>query len=104
MHAPSAARPALALLLAAACWGSGTAISKQAVASFPPLTLLAIQLVVSIAFLAIAGTFRGERLRTDRHERAISRLGILNPGLSYALGLLALTTISASLSVLIWAL
>ncbi len=34
----------------------------------------------------------------------LGRLGLLNPGLAYALSLLGLTTITASLSVLLWAL
>ena len=33
----------------------------------------------------------------------LARLGLLNPGLAYALGLLGLTSITASLSVLLWA-
>jgi probable blue pigment (indigoidine) exporter len=101
----SLARPSngLLLVLAAASWGSGTAISKQAVAAIPPGTLLGIQLVVSIAFLVGAAVVRGESMRTGPQERSITRLGLLNPGLAYALGLLGLVTISASLSVVIWA-
>ena len=34
----------------------------------------------------------------------LGRLGLLNPGLAYALGLIGLTTITASLYVLLWAL
>lgn len=96
-------RPAVLLVLAAACWGVGTAISKQAVDDVPPLTLLAVQLGVSIVFLIAAASIRAERVRTMPSERAIVRLGLLNPGLAYALGLVGLTQISASLSVLIWA-
>ena len=96
-------RPAVLLVLAAACWGTGTAVSKQAIATIPPATLLAVQLAVSAMFLAVAGRLRGARIRTVPSERAIARLGVLNPGLAYALGLVGLTQISASLSVLIWA-
>ena len=42
-------RHVLALTLAAACWGIGTVISKRAVDEIPPLTLLSIQLGVSLA-------------------------------------------------------
>jgi probable blue pigment (indigoidine) exporter len=91
------------LVLAAASWGTGTAISKQAVGAIPPTTLLTVQLAVSIGFLVVAGGVRGERLRSRPDERAITRLGLLNPGLAYALGLVGLTSITASLSVLIWA-
>jgi probable blue pigment (indigoidine) exporter len=99
----AAADPRLLLVGSAACWGVGTAISKQAVADLPPLTLLAVQLGVSVAVLALVGLARGERIRTAAGEGRIARLGLLNPGLAYALGLLGLTQISASLSVLIWA-
>jgi drug/metabolite transporter (DMT)-like permease len=36
--------------------------------------------------------------------RRLAALGILNPGIAYALGLIGLTTITASMSVLLWAL
>lgn len=96
-------RDALALVAAAACWGAGTAVSKQAVAELPPFTLLCAQLAVSVAFLGVLGRLRGERLPIGRDGRLLGRLGILNPGLAYALSLIGLTQISASLSVLLWA-
>lgn len=96
-------RHVIALTLAAACWGGGTAVSKQAVAEVPPLTLLAIQLAVSVAFLAVVTRVRGDRIPTGREGRLLARLGLLNPGLAYALSLVGLTGITASLSVLLWA-
>jgi probable blue pigment (indigoidine) exporter len=96
-------RPAIALVLAAACWGAGTAVSKQAVSELPPLTLLAVQLATSAAFLLVVVRFRGEGLPAGREGRLLGRLGLLNPGLAYALGLIGLTSITASLSVLLWA-
>jgi probable blue pigment (indigoidine) exporter len=36
--------------------------------------------------------------------RRLAALGVLNPGIAYALGLVGLTTITASMSVLLWAL
>jgi probable blue pigment (indigoidine) exporter len=36
--------------------------------------------------------------------RRLTALGVLNPGIAYALGLVGLTTITASMSVLLWAL
>ena len=98
-----ARRNAAALILAVACWGVGTVISKQAVAEIPPLTLLPIQLAISLAFLALVAHPRGEHLPSDRPGRLAGRLGLLNPGLAYALGLLGLAQIPAGLSVLLWA-
>jgi probable blue pigment (indigoidine) exporter len=92
----------LALTLAAACWGVGTVISKRALDEIPPLTLLPIQLAASLAVLSVLMRGRGFRLRGSGTS-VLGRLGILNPGLAYALGLLGLGYISASLSVLLWA-
>jgi probable blue pigment (indigoidine) exporter len=92
------------LLLAAACWASGTVVSKQAVSEVPPLTLLAIQLGVSVAFLLGIARLRGERLLDGGDGRKLARLGLLNPGLAYALSLIGLAEISASVAVLLWAL
>jgi probable blue pigment (indigoidine) exporter len=96
-------RPVIALVLAAACWGGGTAVSKQAVAELPPLTLLAIQLATSVGLLLVVVRFRGEHLPRGREGQLLGRLGLLNPGLAYALSLIGLTSITASLSVLLWA-
>ena len=93
----------LYLVAAAACWGIGTVVSKQAVAEFPPLTLLAIQLAASVAFLAVLGRARPRPTSRSPDSRVLARLGLLNPGLAYALSLAGLTQISASLSVLLWA-
>ena len=92
-----------ALVLAAACWGIGTVISKAALDEMPPFTLLPIQLAASLAVLAILMRRQGISFRTEGSP-LLGRLGLLNPGLAYALGLLGLTTITASLYVLLWAL
>ena len=100
-------RPALgaglSLVLAAACWGIGTVVSKQAVAEIAPLTLLPIQLASSVLFLLVITRVRGEPLPSGREGRLLGRLGLLNPGLAYALSLLGLAGITASLAVLVWA-
>jgi len=93
----------LYLVAAAACWGIGTVASKQAVAEFPPLTLLAIQLAASVVFLAFLARFRGRAASAGTGSRTLARLGLLNPGVAYALSLAGLTQITASLSVLLWA-
>ena len=102
MAAPS--RSVVALLLAAAAWGTGTVVSKRAVAEIPPLTLLPIQLGASLVVLALLMRLRGIPLVDPTAPSLLGRLGILNPGLAYALSLIGLTHITASLSVLLWAL
>ena len=99
------ARTAVAALIAAAgCWGVGTVASKQVVDDVPPLTLLPVQLAASCAFLLVVAHVRREPLTWTPSVRRLAALGVLNPGIAYALGLLGLTTIAASMSVLLWAL
>ena len=93
----------LALIGAAASWGLATAVSKRAVAEFPPLILLTVQLAVSLAALAILMRWRGISWRTPGIPPLLIWLGVLNPGAAYLLGLLGLVSISASLAVLLWA-
>jgi probable blue pigment (indigoidine) exporter len=92
-----------ALILAATCWGVGTVISKAALAEVSPFTLLPIQLAASLAVLAVLMRHQGISFRSEGSP-LLGRLGLLNPGLAYALGLVGLTTITASLYVLLWAL
>jgi probable blue pigment (indigoidine) exporter len=99
-----ARRDYLPLILAAACWGFGAVVSKRAVAEIPPLTLLPIQLGSSLVLLAIFMRARGVPFRDAGASPILGRLGVLNPGLAYALSLLGLVTITASLSVMLWAL
>src|SRR5688572_12172066 len=93
---------AWSLVAAAACWGVATAISKRAVDEIAPLTLLPIQLAVSVAILAVAFLIEGRGLPSE-HRRPLALLGVLNPGLSYALGLAGLARITANASALLWA-
>lgn len=97
----SSHRDAFALTLAAAAWGIGTVISKRALVELDPLALLPIQLTASLVVLAILIRRTGGALLGG--PKALVRLGLLNPGLAYALGLLGLASITASLSVLLWA-
>jgi drug/metabolite transporter (DMT)-like permease len=98
-----APRDLTALILAATCWGVGTVTSKAALEEIPPFTLLPIQLAASLAVLAVLMRRQGISFRTEGSP-LLGRLGLLNPGLAYALGLIGLTTITASLYVLLWAL
>ena len=98
-----ARRDALGLILAAASWGVGTVVSKRALEEIPPLTLLPIQLAASLLVLAILMRQRGLSFRDTEASPILGRLGLLNPGLAYSLSLIGLVSISASLSVLLWA-
>jgi drug/metabolite transporter (DMT)-like permease len=93
-----------ALVAAAASWGVGTVVTKQVVDDVTPLTLLPLQLAASCVFLLAVVVARREPLTWLPAVRRLSALGVLNPGVAYALGLLGLTTITASMSVLLWAL
>jgi drug/metabolite transporter (DMT)-like permease len=93
-----------ALVGAAACWGVGTVVTKQVVDDIAPLTLLPMQLAASCVFLLTVAVIRDESLYWSPSVRRLSALGALNPGLAYALGLIGLTSITASMSVLLWAL
>jgi drug/metabolite transporter (DMT)-like permease len=96
-------RDLAALVGAAVCWGLGTVVSKAALAEIAPVTLLAIQLAASLAVLIGLMRWKGIPLRGDG-PALLGRLGLLNPGAAYALGLLGLVSITASVSVLLWAL
>jgi drug/metabolite transporter (DMT)-like permease len=101
---PTPTRTAVAALVAAAaCWGVGTVVSKQVVDDVAPLTLLPVQLAVSCALLLGITLSRREKLAWNQPMRRLTALGVLNPGIAYALGLVGLTSITASMSVLLWA-
>ena len=91
------------LIAAAACWGTAAVISKRAVDEIQPLTLLPIELTVSVAVLSVAARARRERFTNTAQMRRLGALGVLNPGLAYALSLAGLARITASMSVLLWA-
>lgn len=93
----------LSLTAAAASWGIATVISKHAVAEIPPLTLLPVQLAVSVAVLLVSIRVQRITLSWSPELRRLGAMGVLNPGISYALSLVGLTSVTASLSVLLWA-
>lgn len=93
----------LMLIASAACWGVGTVITKQVLSDVAPLTLLPVQLGASCVFLALVSTVSRTRITWSPQMRRLGGLGVLNPGIAYALGLIGLTSISASMSVLLWA-
>jgi drug/metabolite transporter (DMT)-like permease len=96
-------RYSLSLIGAAACWGVATVVSKRALDEIPPLTLLPVQLAVSVLALGTFARTQGLRVNWSTGMRRLAALGVLNPGVSYALGLVGLSFVTASLAVLLWA-
>jgi drug/metabolite transporter (DMT)-like permease len=95
-----------ALFVAAAigatlCWGAGMTLTKLALGHFAPLPLLVVQLLASIAFLVFI--LLALRIRTRSWSQLLrsSRLGVLEPGLAYFLGLEGLNRISAAEAVVL---
>jgi len=93
----------LLLVAATACWGTGTVVTKQVLGSVEPLTLLPLQLVASCLFLLAAVRISNTKVDWSAQMTRLTLLGILNPGVAYALGLPGLASITASMSVLLWA-
>lgn len=92
-----------AIVLAAACWGLGTVISKAVLTHVPPLTLLVVQLAVSVCFLWSLIWVARVPLLVQQELIRLGLAGWLNPGLAYTFGLIGLTMTTASMSSLIWA-
>jgi drug/metabolite transporter (DMT)-like permease len=91
------------LVAAAACWGLGTVLSKYALGGFDAASLLPFQLTCSVLLLGAFLLATGSRVRGINQPVKVAALGVLNPGIAYALGLIGLSQIDASLSVIIWA-
>ncbi len=104
MPASTSFRHAFFIVSATACWGCGTVLSKQVLdRGVAPLTLLVIELTASTLLLGLGALVLGKRPTWSPTLGRLALLGVLNPGLAYALGLFGLVTITASLSVLLWA-
>ena len=93
----------LFLVFASACWGIGTSVTKYALTEVPSLTLLTIQLSVSVVCLWLGVAISGACVPSGRYWLALGILGWLNPGLSYTFGLMGLAATTASMSALLWA-
>ena len=91
------------LIGAAMCWGLGTVLSKYALGGIDASLLLPFQLACSVLMLGAFLLMTRSSLRGIHRAAQIAALGVLNPGIAYALGLIALAHINASVSVIIWA-
>jgi len=90
------------MVLATACWGFATVISKGVLAYFPALTLMVIQLTASIACLWAALVAKRVRIAFDRRILLPAFLGLLSPGLADTISLFGLTLTTVSMNTLIW--
>lgn len=80
----------LAMIGSAACWGLATVLSRDILARMAPPTLLVIQLVASVTVLSVLAIRERPRgLRGAGLGRA-ALAGMLEPGLTYTLGLIGL--------------
>jgi probable blue pigment (indigoidine) exporter len=91
------------LIGAAMCWGLGTVLSKHALGGIDASLLLPFQLTCSVLLLGAFLLATGSSVRAIHRSLQVAALGVLNPGIAYALGLFALARINASVSVIIWA-
>jgi probable blue pigment (indigoidine) exporter len=91
------------LISAAVCWGLGTVLTKYALGGFEASLLLPFQLTCSVLLLGAFLLATGSSVRGIEHAAKVASLGVLNPGIAYALGLTGLAQINASVSVIIWA-
>ncbi len=99
----SNAGPTASLVLASACWGLGSVMTKRALAELTPLTLLLVQLAVSVACLWSLRLLRPAPFNWSSRLLPVGLLGLLDPGLAYTLSLLGLRTTTAAASALLWA-
>jgi drug/metabolite transporter (DMT)-like permease len=83
------------------CWGAGMTLTKLALVHFEPSMLLIVQLLASVAFLVTILLLQGVRGTSWPQLLRHSRLGILEPGLAYFLGLEGLNRISAAEAVVL---
>ena len=95
--------PAVLLIVACAFWGAATVLNKALLVSIPPVTMLVLQLAPSALVLWIIVIAKGVRPSKPTLLVSLVLLGLLNPGISYTLGLMGLSRISASVSTLLWA-
>jgi drug/metabolite transporter (DMT)-like permease len=97
----------VALAVASACWGVSVPLSKRVVDIFPPVTLLSLQLLVSIIVLWAAVLVRprsdrsADRPITPRDLQLACFSGILQPGATFLLVTLGLLLTTASEVVLL---
>jgi drug/metabolite transporter (DMT)-like permease len=89
--------------LASAFWAVATVLSKELLASVPPITFLILQLAPSVLALWLLVIAKGTQPAHWRGLLPLALIGLLNPGLSYTLSMVGLTRTTASVATLLWA-
>jgi len=85
----------LAMVGSAACWGGATVMSRDLLAHFSPPGLLLVQMIASVLMLIVLTlAHRPWRYLSPALGRA-SLTGLLEPGLTYSIGLWGLSLTSA---------
>lgn len=85
----------LAMIGSAACWGLATVASRDLLEQVPAATLLPIQLLASLLFLAILASRASRRPASWPLLLRTAWPGVLEPGLAYGIGLAGLSLTSA---------
>jgi drug/metabolite transporter (DMT)-like permease len=83
-----------AMIGSAAAWGLATVLTKDILATVPPFTTLATQLVASVSCLWLLTRLTGRRLGPGGARTALT--GLFEPGLAYAVGVPGLLMTSAA--------
>ncbi|MBD2092137.1 DMT family transporter [Microcoleus sp. FACHB-1515] len=83
------------------CWGVGTTLTKLALAEISATTLLVIQLISSVLFLAIACYIKMQKLPFSLAALKQGSAGIFEPALAYMVGIFGVKLTTASNAVLI---
>jgi len=102
MTSPRFALPLLCGLLACLSWSIGSVLSKIALSSVEPLTLLAGQLAVSSLSLSALSIWLGAPIRLG--DLRVGLPGLLQPALAYSLSTYGLTMVPATAEAMLFAL
>ena len=95
--------PPVAITTACMSWALGTVLTKSTLSSIPPISLLVLQLLPSVAALWLLVLVGGVQPAARRLLVRAALLGLLNPGLSYTLNIFGLLHSTASIATLLWA-
>ncbi|MBD1869624.1 DMT family transporter [Cyanobacteria bacterium FACHB-471] len=93
--------PIITALSYAFCWGVGLTLTKIALSEIRPATLLVIQLLASVSFLAIACYCQNRQLPFSWSNLKQGFAGIFEPALAYMIGTFGVEMTTASKATLI---